>query len=325
MDEPDAVSYIGFASTSGLKILMHTKPERFTQYLDSNHLPFNTVEIRNNSTNDIIFALAAHAPSPGVDYSPVNDLIISIVLQSNYGSVVRDVGFGRKNFKETPGCILVTPPMTASYWYFEGMPQILHICFPHDYLKKYLDDSEKVIPDIFGQLARDPIHDPLISMLASRLWTMSAASDKYAQICSDQILETILLTLFVESKGGAVFPSGNQRPSAGLAPCRLKHITELMERHMSEGISIDELAEIVGLSTHYFLRAFTASTGQTPHQWLSLKRIEYAKKLLGDTGLSITEISMDLGYSSPAHFSGRFRQMVGVTPSTWRKQFTLPE
>ena len=256
MDEPDAVSYIGFASTSGLKILMHTKPERFTQYLDSKHLPFNTVEIRNNSTNDIIFALAAHAPSPGVDYSPVNDLIISIVLQSNYGSVVRDVGFGRKNFKETPGCILVTPPMTASYWYFEGMPQILHICFPHDYLKKYLDDSEKVIPDIFGQLARDPIHDPLISMLASRLWTMSAASDKYAQICSDQILETILLTLFVESKGGAVFPSGNQRPSAGLAPCRLKHITELMERHMSEGISIDELAEIVGLSTHYFLGVY---------------------------------------------------------------------
>lgn len=247
------------------------------------------------------------------------------MLQSNYGSVVRDVGFGRKNFKETPGCILVTPPMTASYWCFEGMPQILHICFPHDYLRKYLDDSERDIPDMFDQLARDPIHDPLISMLASRLWTISAASDRYAQICSDQLVETILLTLFVESRSGAVSPSGIQRSSAGLAPFRLKHITELMERHMSEGVSIDELAQIVGLSTHYFLRAFTVSTGQTPHQWISLKRIENAKKLLGSTSLSLTEISMDLGFSSPAHFSGRFRQIVGVTPSTWRKEFTSSE
>lgn len=324
-DKPDALRYIGVASANGLEIRMLMKPERFTQYLDSKHLPLNTVETRNNSTNGILFALAAHAPSLGVDYGPVNDLIVSVVLQSNYGKVVRDVGFGRRNFKETPGCILVTPPMTSSYWYFEGKPQILHICFPHDYLKKYLDDSEKDVPDLFGQLARNPIHDPLISMLASRLWAMSAASDKYARICSDQIVDTILLNLFVEAKAGAVGPSDNLRPSTGLAPWRLKQITELMERQMSEGVSVDELAKIAGLSTHYFLRAFTASTGQTPHQWLSLKRIEHAKKLLGGTSLPITDISMDLGFSSPAHFSGRFRQMVGVTPSAWRKEFTLSE
>lgn len=317
--------YIGVASANGLEIRMLMKPERFTQYLDSKHLPFNTVETRNNSTHDIIFALTAHAPSPGVDYGPVNDLIVSVVLRSNYGSVVRDVGFGRKNFTETPGCILVTPPMTSSYWYFEGMPQILHICFPHDYLRKYLDDSEKDLPDLFGHLARNPIHDPLISMLANRLWAMSAASDKYARICSDQIVETILVTLFAESKAGTVCNNGSQRPSAGLAPWRLKQITELVERRMSEGVSVDELAKIVGLSTHYFLRAFKASTGHTPHQWLSLKRIENAKKLLGGTNLPITDISMDLGFSSPAHFSGRFRQMVGVTPSAWRKEFTLSE
>lgn len=178
---------------------------------------------------------------------------------------------------------------------------------------------------MLDRLARNPIHDPLISMLASRLWAMSAASDKYARICSDQIVETILLSLLVESKAGIICPSDNQRPSAGLAPWRLKRITELMERQMSEGVSIDELAKFVGLSTHYFLRAFTASTGQTPHQWLSLKRIENAKKQLGETNLSITDISMDLGFSSPAHFSGRFRQMVGVTPSAWRKEFTLSD
>lgn len=304
---------------------MLVENERFTLYLDSKLLPINTIDIRTDSKREIIFVLASHAPSPGLHYSPVNDLIVSIVLQSNYGNVVRDIGYGQKSFKETPDCILVTPPMTPSYWCFEGTPQVMHICFPQDYLQRSLVNSDIDIEVAFEQLARNPIRDPLISMLAKRLWTMSAISSRYSQLCGDQILNTILITLFVESEISRNATCGSQRLTSGLAPWRLRRSTELMEKNIPNNISIDSLAMEVGLSTQHFLRAFTASTGQTPHQWLMQKRIERAKILLGSTTTSITEISMELGFSSPAHFSGSFRQAVGVTPRTWRKEFTTPK
>jgi AraC-like DNA-binding protein len=50
-------------------------------------------------------------------------------------------------------------------------------------------------------------------------------------------------------------------------------------------------------------------------------RMEHAKRLLRDDRLSITEIAMMLGYSSLAHFSNRFRQIVGVSPKAWRGTF----
>ena len=46
--------------------------------------------------------------------------------------------------------------------------------------------------------------------------------------------------------------------------------------------------------------------------------MERAKALLRESGLSITELALELGFSSPAHFSSRFRQLTGLTPSDWR-------
>jgi len=301
---------------------MLAQQERFNRYLDRKLLPFSGIETRSDSKHGINFVLVSHAPSLGVHYSPVDDLVVSVVLQSNYENVTRDIGFGRKRFKEMPGCVLITPPVTPSYWYFEGTPQILHICFPRDYLLQFLKKNNNDISAILERLARDPIHDPLISMLANRLWTTSAISSDYSRLCTEQLLNTILLALIDESRTNITGPDDNQSSFTGLAPWRLKRATELMEKDLESNISIDCVATEIGFSTCHFIRAFTASTGMTPHQWLSQKRIEHAKELLGNTSLPITTISVEMGFSSPAHFSGRFRQMVGVTPSAWRQKFT---
>jgi len=69
----------------------------------------------------------------------------------------------------------------------------------------------------------------------------------------------------------------------------------------------------------HFIRAFKATTGMTPHAFLTDLRIARAAEQLKTRGLSITEVALACGFSSPGHFSTVFRRIVGVTPSKYRK------
>lgn len=62
------------------------------------------------------------------------------------------------------------------------------------------------------------------------------------------------------------------------------------------------------------------ATGCTPHEWLTRQRIAYAKKLLKDGTLRITDIALVVGYQTPSSFSGNFHKVVGLTPSEFRRR-----
>lgn len=89
----------------------------FTDYLQTRRLPAYRADIRRSPALGVSMALVEHAPSAnGVEYAPVDELIISVVLRSSREPVVRDLGEGEYRFTETPGQVLLTPPRHASYW-----------------------------------------------------------------------------------------------------------------------------------------------------------------------------------------------------------------
>jgi AraC family transcriptional regulator len=85
---------------------------------------------------------------------------------------------------------------------------------------------------------------------------------------------------------------------------------------------VSALAADLDLSVDHFIRAFKRQTGYSPHGLASHLSVEEAKLLLRETRRSITDIAMELGYSSPAHFSARFRQLAGMSPTEWRATYT---
>jgi len=91
-----------------------------------------------------------------------------------------------------------------------------------------------------------------------------------------------------------------------------------MREHLSEPLDLALLARIGLLSKFHFLRVFTEITRTTPLHFLSCLRIERAKRLLADTSSSITEICLEVGYSSVGSFSHTFTQLVGLSPSDYR-------
>ena len=94
----------------------------FTDYLQNRRLPVSRADVRGMPEAGVTMALVEHAPSHGIEYDPVNELIISIVLRLNHEPVVRDLGYGEHRFTGASGQVLLTPPQKSSYWRFDSTP-----------------------------------------------------------------------------------------------------------------------------------------------------------------------------------------------------------
>jgi AraC-like DNA-binding protein len=106
----------------------------------------------------------------------------------------------------------------------------------------------------------------------------------------------------------------------GLAPGITRRISEYIDSHLGENISLEAMAEMAGLSVNHFARAFRQSTGIAPHGYLLQRRIEHAARLLSRTELPLSEIALAVGFSDHSHFARHFRRLTGMTPSVARWQ-----
>jgi len=95
-------------------------------------------------------------------------------------------------------------------------------------------------------------------------------------------------------------------------------VREFIEAHLEENIGVQVLASTAGLSMCHFARAFKRSEGVTPHNYLVQCRVRRAKDLLAATDLPLSEIALASGFSDQSHCARRFREHVGVTPSSYR-------
>ena len=126
---------------------------------------------------------------------------------------------------------------------------------------------------------------------------------------------------FVSSAGdGVASPIVALRPRVrgGLPPRAMRRVREFIQEHLEENVSIQALANIAGLSMYHFARAFKQSEGMTPHEYLVERRVQRTKDLLAETDLPLSEIALASGFSDQSHCARRFREHVGVTPSSYR-------
>jgi AraC family transcriptional regulator len=105
----------------------------------------------------------------------------------------------------------------------------------------------------------------------------------------------------------------------GLAAWQQRIVTNYIEQHLAEPISLARLAQLVRLSVYHFCRAFKTSFGVPPHRYHNIRRIERAKSLLAKPACSVTEIGLMIGFSETSSFTAAFRRMTGSTPTAYRR------
>ncbi|MCB0124536.1 MAG: helix-turn-helix transcriptional regulator, partial [Caldilineaceae bacterium] len=112
---------------------------------------------------------------------------------------------------------------------------------------------------------------------------------------------------------------GNQQPRhllVGREDRAIARACDYLATHFTEGVSLTELAAETNLSRYHLLRTFRNTIGMPPHAYQESLRIRHAQKLLANA-TPLAEVAYAVGYSSQAHFTQRFKQIIGVTPGKY--------
>ncbi len=152
------------------------------------------------------------------------------------------------------------------------------------------------------------IHDVALFQ-ALDTWSQSAEATETSLA---QILKTLINKYSTKQE-----PTGLSYSSVNLRQ-NICDAVAYIQQHLADKITLADLARISGLSPPHFLRLFKKEKGLTPIQFITLSRIEAAKKLMLK-GNSVTETAHTVGFFDQSHFHRFFLRYAGVTP----KKFML--
>jgi len=99
---------------------------------------------------------------------------------------------------------------------------------------------------------------------------------------------------------------------------RLLRARDAMDRAYAEPLDVAAVAAVAHISEAHFSRCFRTVFGETPHRYLQRRRVERSMFLLRETDRSVTDVCLDVGFTSLGTFSRTFKEIVGETPSQYR-------
>ena len=102
----------------------------------------------------------------------------------------------------------------------------------------------------------------------------------------------------------------------------IRQITEYLDHHYTESLSLAEIAKHMHISTSYLSHVFKRETGLSPIQYVVHRRIGEAQSLLMETNLPVHVIEERLGFGSSCHLTSMFKKYVGIAPREYRKHFS---
>lgn len=137
----------------------------------------------------------------------------------------------------------------------------------------------------------------------------------YETVC--QAYLEILIVRLMRSIRLSVAPASKEKRASRQCAAVRRYI----DTHYKEQITLDMLAEQTHVNKFYMAHAFKQEYGVSPIHYLGQRRIEESKYLLGQTDMSLSQISRVLGFSSASYFSQSFQKAVGIAPIEFRKQY----
>ena len=115
-----------------------------------------------------------------------------------------------------------------------------------------------------------------------------------------------------------MYKARHQKKEEGSSPVR--RMLDYINLHETDTIRIEQLSAVCEKSPSQAERLFRAELGIPPYRYILNRKIELAKELLRETGMSIRDVAAYLSFEDEFYFSGLFRRKVGLSPSAFRKQ-----
>jgi AraC family transcriptional regulator len=231
---------------------------------------------------------------------PLEHALYSVTRQSEVGNTVKQK-LGARD-------VLVIPTSQMHIVQWLRSADIVSLQLSQQYLERTLELPRIHVRDTFT------LRDPLVSLLAKELRNALHANGALSPLFVDAAVTMIA--------GKALLPGLVRRPiapraAASLLPRQLKSVEDYVEAHLDRQIAASELAAVVRISSWHFMRRFRASTGVSPHEYVTQRRIRRSQELLREGKLSVMQVALEVGMTH-SHFSRMFLARTGLSPREYR-------
>ncbi|MCC7251065.1 AraC family transcriptional regulator [Hyphomicrobium sp.] len=267
-------------------------------------MPTKTIGIGENTTLKMSFWHSTVEDAPQASDST----FLSLSMRTNGG---------RRAWRDDKASgEITTLPFEGAHWRFEQPVSFVQFHLPVLFLGTICDalfDRELAHTD-FRMLA-DIEDAPLESALRSiqnRAWSIEPTNlllDSWAVILSEVLLRR--LSRHGERRGRASF---------GKIPGRtMASVVDYIDANIDQDLRLTSLACVAAMSVYHFARSFEETAGISPHKYVLTRRIARARAMLRSSEIGLAHVALACGFSSQAHFTTTFRQMLGVTPGRYRQ------
>jgi len=184
--------------------------------------------------------------------------------------------------------------------------------FDRQYLNLFLNRNENFRNRIRAQ---EPIAKKIGETLLSFEERFAAEGASVLPLVKAQ-----LLSLLAELAREKDFMPDEETAAAAQSMDKIEHAALYIQEHLTQPLTLEEIAQMAGMSRAYFSTLFKRTYGITLWDYIVAKRVQHAITLLGNREMTILDVALQSGFNNTANFNRAFRKLTGRTPTAYQKE-----
>lgn len=251
--------------------------------------------------------------------TPPSDIRICIDLRGNDSLVTRRAPGFESRIIARRGTMWFSPPgvRDGSVEIAEDMTGVLGIYLSLSHFSPNNVDIDRSVID--GLSYEAAFEDPLLAEIGRAIASELEAQTASGSLLVDGLASSLAARLVQRCTRESTSRSAATLSSGALDQRRLKRVLDYIEANLEGDLTLDLMASIACLSRFHFSRAFKQAVGQSPHRYVSARRLDRAKVLLTQDDRSLVDIALSLSFSCQANFTRAFTQATGQSPGRYRQ------
>jgi AraC family transcriptional regulator len=193
--------------------------------------------------------------------------------------------------------------------------ETIHVCIDAALFYRFVAENFECDPDRVDIIDGFAQHDPLIDAIVNSLGDELRHPERAPRLFIDSAAQMLVAQLL---RKYCAFPLPTPNPQARLSARKLRLVQDYIHAGLATRLTLEDIAASIHMSAYHFARMFKATTGQTPHAYVTRLRIERAQELIRTSPWSTPAIARHVGFASKSHFAATFLRLTGISPHLFR-------